>query len=87
MTSRSTKGTSSDYTAFALGDMTRYGVCFVRDVYRDKILGPDLADRIIGYAKRNAVQAIHVESTAFQLTVVQELERKGVTVSKAGSQG
>jgi len=82
-----TKGTSSDYTAFALGDMTRYGTCFVRDVYRDKILGPDLANKIIGYAKRNAVQAIHIESTAFQLTVVQELERRGVTVAKLPAKG
>ena len=72
--------TSADYTAFAMGDITRNGMCFVRDVWRKRVAGPKLADTIVAYAKRNGVQIIYVESIGFQLTAIQELTARGMTV-------
>lgn len=82
-----TTKTTSDFTVFAIGDLVRDGTCFVRDVQAQKVLGPDLAISIKRYAEKNDVQVLYVESTAFQLSVVQSLQRMGVTVSPLTAKG
>jgi predicted phage terminase large subunit-like protein len=79
--------TSADYTAFAIGDITRNGMCFVRDVYRARIPGPEFADIAVERAKRNHVDVLYVESVGYQLSAVQELQARGLTVEKLIAKG
>lgn len=79
--------TTADYTAFAIGDITRNGMCFVRDVYRNRIPGPEFADITVERAKRNNVDVLYVESVGYQLSAVQELMARGMTVEPLKAKG
>lgn len=79
--------TTADFTAMAIGDMDRRGLCFVRDVYRDRILGPNLATSIRDRARQQHCNVVYVENVAFQLSVIQELQMLGVTVQPQPAKG
>lgn len=79
--------TTADYTAFAIGDITRTGVCYVRDVHRARIPGPEFADIAVERAKRHQVDVLYVESVGYQLAAVQELMARGITVHPLKAKG
>lgn len=79
--------TSADYTAFGIGDITRKGLCFVRDIHRARIPGPEFADTTVRRAKNNNVDVVYVESVGYQLAAVQELISRGLTVQPLRAKG
>lgn len=82
-----TKSTYADYTAYAVADMYRDGTLFVRNVYRERVLGSALARHILNFAQDEQVDIIHVERVGFQLTIIQELREMGVTVAELPTKG
>ena len=73
--------TSADWTVIsAWGVVPSTSALLLLDRVRGRMQGPDLAPVIRASFDRNSPAWIGVESTAFQLSVVQDLRRKGLPV-------
>ncbi len=72
--------TSADYTVLAAWADDRKGNLVLLDLVRARLEGPDIVPRMRQLVEDNHLSYLAVESTGFQLTMIQDARRKGIVV-------
>lgn len=72
--------TSADYTVIACWADDKKGNLYLLDLHRSRMEGPDIVPKMKELREKHKLDWLAVESTGFQLALIQEAERKGLPI-------
>ena len=70
--------TTADYFVVGVWGLSKARKLFLLDLFRDRIEGPDQVNVILRLARTWRPAVVGIEATAYQLSLVQQLARKGL---------